>query len=121
MVSKENNKAEPIQIKNDLYSCLMALLESFKPIPFQVLTAPEFWPSLLDQEAILKKDVKFILRYYLIELDVVYPPISRLSVFIYYLRGSAVPERIQDLWFFHSFFWQVITIKNHTRKKSHFL
>jgi hypothetical protein len=34
MVSKENNKAEPIQNKNDLYSCFMALGKGFKPIPF---------------------------------------------------------------------------------------
>jgi len=38
MVSKENNKAEPIQNKNDLYSCFMTLREGFKTIPFQVLT-----------------------------------------------------------------------------------
>jgi hypothetical protein len=34
MVSKANNNAAPIQNKNDLYSCFMALGEGFKPIPF---------------------------------------------------------------------------------------
>ena len=34
MVSKANNKAVPIQNKNDLYSCFMALVEGSEPIPF---------------------------------------------------------------------------------------
>jgi hypothetical protein len=34
MVSKANNKAVPIQNKNDLYCCFMTLVEGSKPIPF---------------------------------------------------------------------------------------